>query len=223
MSCTLSRLSFASAECMCILHCHRKEHLPECKGLPCTKMQLQTSEYASSSREGSAPWKAYAGASKAKLKGSLHFQFFGAQNAQKMLKTPQNAHWKTHPHTFRTFCSIHCLLIYKIAHGKRVANIFGYENSNSPSEESLLESTLSSARYSHSLSLQALIYAFLLKRSLAELSIYPFYTTIFFYHLTISEFFLFQDLFPFNVFNTDRRSQNTTSIFHSMLHFVIVS
>lgn len=54
---------------------------------------------------------------------------------------------------------------YKIAHGKRVADIYGCENSNNLLEELLLEPTLTTAKYSHSLSLQSLIYAFLLKGS----------------------------------------------------------
>ena len=106
----------------------------------------------------------------------------------------------THIHSGLFAVSV-AFLISKIAHRKRVANIFGYEISNSLLEESLLEPTVSPAKYSHSLSLQALIYAFLSKGSLEELSVFPFYTTkIFFYQLLISGVFFISDFFQISCF-----------------------
>lgn len=97
---------------------------------------------------------------------------------------------------------------YKIAHGKRVADIYGCENSNNLLEELLLEPTFTTAKYSHSLSLQSLIYAFLLKSSLEELSIFPFYTTtLFSISCRFLIFFFISDFFLFHVFKKDRRSQ----------------
>lgn len=128
-------------------------------------MPLQIFEYVSSSHEGNTPWKVLARVNQRVCDIS---RFWDAQ-------------WKTYPYTFRTFHNIRCLLIYNISRGKRLANIFGYKNSNSLLKVSLLEPAWSPAKYSYSLSLQPLIYAFLSKRHLEEVFIFS-------YQLLISEF-----------------------------------
>lgn len=103
------------------------------------------------------------------IKGSVTFPGFGMLSG-KLIHI-----------TFRTFHNIRCLLIYNISRGKRLANIFSYKNSNSLLKVSLLEPAWSPAKYSYSLSLQPLIYAFLSKRHLEEVFIFS-------YQLLISEF-----------------------------------
>lgn len=100
---------------------------------------------------------------------------------------------------------------YKIAHGKRVADIYGCENSNNLLEELLLEPTFTTAKYSHSLSLQSLISAFLLKGSLEELSIFPFYTTtLFSISCRFLIFFSFQIFFYFMFLRRTEEAKNVS-------------
>lgn len=106
------------------------------------------------------------------IKGSVTFPGFGMLSG-KLIHI-----------TFRTFHNIRCLLIYNISRGKRLANIFSYKNSNSLLKVSLLEPAWSPAKYSYSLSLQPLIYAFLSKRHLEEVFIFS-------YQLLISVWCLF--------------------------------